>query len=145
MDVVFDHWRLLSLVAATVLLAICYRFVLWLFGVIIVPDDAVGVVTKKFVISGANRSLMLADVVDVPDDKVGVVMTREGTPLAAGEIAGPTAVGHPMFHNPQAFVEAGCSKGLQEQVLLAGRYFINPRFATVELADMVEVPSRPSA
>jgi hypothetical protein len=31
-------------------------------------------------------------------------------------------------------------KGLQEQALLAGRYFINPRFATVELVNMTEVP-----
>jgi len=29
---------------------------------------------------------------------------------------------------------------LQEQVLLAGRYFINPRFATVEIVDMADVP-----
>lgn len=85
-------------------------------------------------------SVSLADVIDVPDDKVGVVMTREGLPLATGEIAGPTVPGHAMFQNPQAFVVAGGNKGLQEQVLLAGRYFINPRFATVELVDMVEVP-----
>ena len=82
----------------------------------------------------------LSDVIDVPDDKVGVVMTREGSPLASGEIAGPTVAGHDTFQNPQAFVDAGGSKGLQEQVLLAGRYFINPRFATVELVNMVEVP-----
>jgi len=85
-------------------------------------------------------AVSFADVVDVPDDKVGVVMTREGCSLAAGEIAGPTVSGHNLFQNPQAFVDAGGSKGLQEQVLLAGRYFINPRFATVELVDMVEVP-----
>jgi len=85
-------------------------------------------------------AVALADVVDVPEDKVGVVMTREGCSLAAGEIAGPTVGGHNLFQNPQAFVDAGGSKGLQEQVLLAGRYFINPRFATVELANMVEVP-----
>jgi uncharacterized membrane protein YqiK len=85
-------------------------------------------------------AVSFADVVDVPDDKVGVVMTREGCSLAAGEIAGPIVSGHNLFQNPQAFVDAGGSKGLQEQVLLAGRYFINPRFATVELVDMVEVP-----
>jgi uncharacterized membrane protein YqiK len=85
-------------------------------------------------------AVSLADVIDVPDNKVGVVMTREGSPLAVGEIAGPTVMGHDMFQNPQGFVDAGGSKGLQEQVLLAGRYFINPRFATVELVDMVEVP-----
>jgi uncharacterized membrane protein YqiK len=85
-------------------------------------------------------SVSLADAVDVPDDKIGVVMTREGNPLPDGEIAGPSVSGHNMFQNPQAFVDAKGCKGLQEQVLLAGRYFINPRFATVELVDMVEVP-----
>jgi uncharacterized membrane protein YqiK len=320
MDVLLDHWRLWVALAVAIVLLVCYRFVLWLCGVIIVPDDSVGMVTKKFVLFGRHRSLpdgrivalngeagfqattlspglhiglwpwqyavdlaafltvpqgkvgaveacdgrpllsgrmvarevacdsfqdargfltgggergpqmsvippgtyrinsllfkvnivdavtvppgkigvveardgkplsngriiarqvdcdcfqngqafidqggergpqmavmsagtyrinpflfsvSLADVVDVPDDKVGVVMTREGAPLAAGEIAGPTVGGHDMFQNPQAFVNAGGSKGLQEQVLLAGRYFINPRFATVELVDMVEVP-----
>ncbi len=320
MDVLFNHWRLWVVIVAAIVLLVCYRFVLWLCGVIIVPDDSVGTVTKKFVLFGKNRSLpdgrivalhgeagfqattlspglhiglwpwqyavdlagfltvpqgkigaveacdgrplasgrmvarevacdsfqdaaaflagggergpqmtvippgtyrinsllfkvnivdavtvppgkigvveardgkplsngriiarqvdcdcfqdgqafidqggergpqmavmsagtyrinpflfsvSLADVVDVPDNKVGVVMTREGAPLAAGEIAGPTVGGHDLFQNPQAFVDAGGSKGLQEQVLLAGRYFINPRFATVEIVDMVEVP-----
>jgi len=85
-------------------------------------------------------SVSLADAIDVPDNKIGVVMTREGNALPDGEIAGPSVAGHNMFQNPQAFVDAKGCKGLQEQVLLAGRYFINPRFATVELVDMVEVP-----
>jgi uncharacterized membrane protein YqiK len=41
---------------------------------------------------------------------------------------------------PDAFVRNGGCKGLQEQVLLGGRYFINPRFATTEIVDMVDVP-----
>ena len=45
-----------------------------------------------------------------------------------------------MFQSPQVFVDGKGSKGLQEQVLLAGRYFINPSFATIELVDMTEVP-----
>ncbi|HET8695628.1 MAG TPA: SPFH domain-containing protein [Aquabacterium sp.] len=84
--------------------------------------------------------VQLADAMDIPQNKIGVVTTREGAPLPTGEIAGPVVEGHNMFQNPQAFVDAGGSKGLQEQVLLAGRYFINPRFATVEVVDMVEVP-----
>jgi uncharacterized membrane protein YqiK len=81
-----------------------------------------------------------APVVDIPENKVGIVTTREGKPLANGEIAGPEVPGHSMFQNPEAFVANGGCKGLQEQVLLAGRYFINPRFATVEIVDMIEVP-----
>ena len=85
-------------------------------------------------------SAQLADALDIPDNKVGVVTTREGLSLAAGEIAGPVIEGHNMFQSPQVFVNGKGSKGLQEQVLLAGRYFINPCFATIELVDMTEVP-----
>jgi uncharacterized membrane protein YqiK len=85
-------------------------------------------------------AVTLADVVDIPDNKVGVVTTREGFSLPPGEIAGPVIEGHNMFQSPQVFVDGKGGKGLQEQVLLAGRYFINPRFATIEMVDMTEVP-----
>jgi len=85
-------------------------------------------------------SVQLADALDIPDNKVGIVTSREGLSLAAGEIAGPVIEGHNMFQSPQVFVDGKGSKGLQEQVLLAGRYFINPCFATIELVAMTEVP-----
>ena len=85
-------------------------------------------------------AVQTADAIDIPDNKVGVITTREGGALAKGEIAGPTVEGHTLFQNPQAFIDRGGAKGLQEQVLLAGRYFINPRFATIEIVNMVEVP-----
>src|SRR5580704_3484846 len=85
-------------------------------------------------------SVRLADALDIPDNKVGIVTTREGLALGAGEIAGPVIEGHNMFQSPQVFVDGKGSKGLQEQVLLAGRYFINPSFATIESVDMTEVP-----
>ena len=85
-------------------------------------------------------AVQLADVLDIPDNKVGVVTTREGGPLAKGEIAGPVIEGHNLFQNPQSFIDNRGCKGLQEQVLLAGRYFINPRFATIEMVDMADVP-----
>lgn len=78
--------------------------------------------------------------VDVPDGKVGIVTTREGAALPAGEIAGPVIPGHNMFQDPATFVSGGGNKGLQEQVLQSGRYFINPQFATVQLIDMTLVP-----
>jgi uncharacterized membrane protein YqiK len=85
-------------------------------------------------------SVQMADAVDIEDNKVGIVTTREGRALDAGVIAGGVVDGHNMFQSPQAFIDGKGSKGLQEQVLLAGRYFINPRFATVETVDMTEVP-----
>jgi uncharacterized membrane protein YqiK len=84
--------------------------------------------------------VQLADAVDIEDNKVGIVTTREGAALSAGEIAGSVVDGHNMFQSPQVFIDGKGYKGLQEQVLLAGRYFINPRFATVETVDMTEVP-----
>lgn len=99
----------------------------------IIPQGQYRINPKLFTVS-------MEDVIDIPDNMVGIVTTKEGEPLSSGEIAGREVAGHDMFQNPQAFVTNGGSKGLQEQVLLAGRYFINPRFATVELIEMTKVP-----
>jgi uncharacterized membrane protein YqiK len=246
LDLWFAHTRLIITIGI-ILLALAYRRILWLCGVIMVPNDSVGVVTKKFALFGTHRDLPdgsiialhgeagyqantlapgvhfglwplqytvelvkfltippgkvgcveacdgkplptgriiarqvacdsfqdarafltnggergpqmaligpgtyrinpllfrveLANAIDIPDNKVGVVTTREGCALAKGEIAGLTVEGHNMFQNPQAFIDNQGTKGLQEQVLLSGRYFINPRFATIEMVDMFEVP-----
>lgn len=75
-------------------------------------------------------------------DQVGIVTVADGRQLAtdSGEIAGPQVEGHNSFQGGDAFVKAGGAKGLQEQVLLAGRYFINPLFATVKAEPMTTVP-----
>jgi uncharacterized membrane protein YqiK len=244
-DLWHEHTRLILFVAFILLIA-AYRPILWLCGVIMVPDDSIGVVTKKFSLgkhrelpdgsivalngeagfqadtltpglhfglwpvqyrvdlvkfftvppgkvgcveacdgkplptgrviarkvacdsfqdarafltNGGERGpqmaligpgmyrinpllfrIELANVIDIPDNKVGVVTTREGAPLAKGEIAGLTVEGHNLFQDPQTFIDHQGTKGLQEQVLLSGRYFINPRFATIEVVDMFEVP-----
>jgi len=82
----------------------------------------------------------LEDVIDIPENKIGVVTTKEGTPLPTGEIAGGEISDHNMFQDPDKFIANGGNKGLQEQVLLAGRYFLNPRFVTVAIVDMSTVP-----
>jgi uncharacterized membrane protein YqiK len=79
-------------------------------------------------------------VVDIKDNMVGVITTKEGAPLPSGEIAGKEVAGHNLYQNGQAFLDAGGYKGLQEQVILAGRYFINPMFASVEIVEMTKVP-----
>jgi uncharacterized membrane protein YqiK len=94
----------------------------------------------KYRINPRLFSVKAVTVVDVPDNMVGVVTTREGAPLYTGEIAGKEVAGHNMYQNGQAFINAGGYKGLQEQVILAGRYFINPMFATVEVVEMTKVP-----
>ena len=79
-------------------------------------------------------------VTDIGDNMVGIVTTKEGQPLKKGEIAGKEIQGHNLFQDGEKFIQAGGYKGLQEQVVLAGRYYINPRFATVEVVDMTNVP-----
>jgi uncharacterized membrane protein YqiK len=49
-----SYWWILVLIISIVL----YKFILRVFfGMIIVPEDSIGLVTKKFVLVGANRSL----------------------------------------------------------------------------------------
>src|SRR5882757_8616886 len=64
MDAVFDvvwdyiiHHRLLVATVVAIVLILCYRWILWLFGVVIVPDNSIGVVIKKFALLGAHRRL----------------------------------------------------------------------------------------
>ena len=85
-------------------------------------------------------SVKIEDALEIPDNKVGIVTTKDGKPLETGEIAGREVEGHNRFQDGEKFIEAGGYKGLQEQVILAGRYYINPRFATVEVVDMTNVP-----
>ena len=87
-------------------------------------------------------NVRMAQATTVGVDEVGIVTVSDGRQLAtdSGEIAGPQVDGHNSFQDADAFMRAGGAKGLQEQVLLAGRYFINPLFATVDPVPMTMVP-----
>jgi len=78
--------------------------------------------------------------VDIPDDSIGVVTTKAGKELPPGAIAGPIIPEHDSFQNPDAFITNGGYKGVQEQVLLPGRYFLNPQFVAVTLEPLTQVP-----
>lgn len=91
-------------------------------------------------INTALFSIKEEPVFEIADNMVGIITTKEGKALPSGEIAGQEVPGHNMFQDAEAFVSSGGYKGLQEQVILAGRYYINPRFATVEEKPMTEVP-----
>jgi uncharacterized membrane protein YqiK len=99
----------------------------------IIPPGTYRINTALFVVT-------LVPVLEIPDNQVGIVTTKDGAPLPTGSIAGKEIPGHNLFQDAEAFITAGGNKGLQEQVILAGRYFINPRFATVEIKPMTEVP-----
>ncbi len=99
----------------------------------IIPPGTYRINTRLFDVSEA-------DVTEVESNMVGLVTTKEGKQLPNGDIAGPEVLGHNSFQDAQAFLNAGGFKGRQEQVILAGRYFINPRFASIERVPMTEIP-----
>ena len=77
---------------------------------------------------------------EVAGDKVGIVTTLDGSPIAAGEIAGRLIGGHDNFQNGQKFIDAGGQRGLQEQVLLSGSWNLNPWLVNIEQVPMTEIP-----
>lgn len=72
--------------------------------------------------------------------RVGIVTTMDGIPIEQGEMAGAMIPGHNNFQDAQAFLNAGGSRGLQEQILLSGQWNLNPWFADVEQTEMIEIP-----
>lgn len=85
-------------------------------------------------------SIETCKITEVPSDKVGIVYIKDGLPLPKGEIAGKEIIGHNSFQDAQKFIDNGGFKGRQEQIIMAGRYFINPYFADIELVNLIDVP-----
>jgi uncharacterized membrane protein YqiK len=82
----------------------------------------------------------MVPITQIHENKVGIVTTLDGEPLEKGEIAGGSVVGHKNYQDPMAFINAGGMKGLQEDVILAGTYYLNPWFVIVEQVDMIYIP-----
>src|SRR4029077_19745839 len=75
----------------------------------------------------------------IPSEAVGIVTVLDGRPIPAGDLAGSPTAGHDSFQRGQKFVEAGGCRGLQEEVLLAGSWNLNPWFANVEVVPLGEI------
>lgn len=99
----------------------------------IVPPGVYRINTSLF-------NIRFTDAASIPENRVGIVTTHEGQPLLTGEIAGREIDGHNMYQDGQTFIENGGMKGLQEQVMLAGTYYLNPNLVSIQLVDMTEVP-----
>ena len=82
----------------------------------------------------------ITDMISIPDNTVGIVTTLEGQPLDEGQIAGKVIGEHNKFQDADFFLNNGGYKGLQEQVILSGSYFLNPWFVKVESVKMTEIP-----
>ena len=83
--------------------------------------------------------LEIADMINISDNAVGIVTTLEGKPLEENQIAGKIIGDHNKFQDVDGFLNNGGYKGLQEQVILAGSYFLNPWFVQMETVKMTEI------
>lgn len=84
--------------------------------------------------------LMITDMVHIQENMVGIVTTMDGEAIEAGQIAGKAVEGHTNFQDADAFLAAGGNRGLQQQVILAGSYNLNPWFVKIEEVKMTEIP-----
>ncbi|MBI4893272.1 MAG: flotillin family protein [Acidobacteria bacterium] len=81
-----------------------------------------------------------SEVTSVPPDKVGILTALDGASMPRGQMAAPAVEGHKNYQEPELFIANGGCRGLQEQIILAGQYNLNPWFVEVRLADLYEVP-----
>lgn len=87
-------------------------------------------------------------VIDSKEDLIGVVNVHEGPALSSGQIIAPIVGSdssdvetyHNNFQDPTKFLKAGGYGGRQHQVLTEGTYYINRKFATVELIPKTIIP-----
>ncbi len=77
--------------------------------------------------------------VKIKDNMVGIITAFDGEPLTSGQIAGEMVEGHNNFQDADAFLINSGKRGLQQQVVLAGNYNINPWFVGVEEKPMTDI------
>jgi uncharacterized membrane protein YqiK len=78
----------------------------------------------------------------IQENMVGIVTTLDGEPLEQGTIAGKSVNNsiHNNFQDFDAFLESNGNRGLQQQIIQAGSYNLNPWAVQVEEVTMTEVP-----
>ena len=81
-----------------------------------------------------------APITEIEDGQVGVITTKDGQPLERGNIAGKVVEGHNNFQNFETFLNNGGERGLQEQVIQAGSYSLNPWAVDIEKVSMTQIP-----
>ncbi len=83
--------------------------------------------------------VIISDMAYVAESMVGIVTTLDGDSLPQGQIAGKMIDAHNNFQDADVFLNAGGNKGLQQQVILAGSYYLNPWFVQLEQIKMTEI------
>jgi uncharacterized membrane protein YqiK len=97
-----------------------------------IPNGSYKINTHLFEVSTVPQ-------VHIQENMVGIVTTLDGDPLEPGQIAGKNVTGNNNYQDFDAFLEAGGNRGLQQQVILAGSYNLNPWAVQIEETNMTEI------
>ena len=103
-DFLTQYWWILVILFSLIL----YKFILrFLFGMVIVPENRIGLVTKKFVLFGANREL--------PDGRIIATKGEAGALVVVTVLSIALAL---VLNMPQQFIlEAGSVPALIWQLI----------------------------
>lgn len=85
-------------------------------------------------------TIYTAPITEIEDGSVGIITTKDGQPLEKGNIAGKVVSDHNNFQDFETFLKNGGERGLQEQVIQAGSYSLNPWAVDVEVVSMTQIP-----
>ncbi|HEY0298395.1 MAG TPA: SPFH domain-containing protein [Arachidicoccus sp.] len=85
-------------------------------------------------------TITITDMVIISENMVGIVTTLDGKPIERGQIAGKHIDGHNNFQDFDTFLQNGGNRGLQQNIILAGSYNINPWAVQIEETPMTDVP-----
>ena len=99
----------------------------------IIPPGLTASIPPLFTVSTAK-------VLEIPDNMVGIVTTKDGKPLATGEIAGKEVAGHNMYQDARSLHHRRRLQGLAGAGHPRRPLLHQPRFATVEIKPMTDVP-----
>lgn len=111
-------------------------------------DGGIIGVQRQFIRNGTYRintalfEIVEYPAIEVPEGSIGIVTVMDGKAIKNGEIAAQIQSNnlHKKFQDADAFLDNGGERGLQEEILPPGDYYINPEFAYVEIQEQVQVP-----
>ncbi len=168
LDFMSNYWW----IGAILLALIAHKLIFRLFGIIIIPEDKIGLVTKKFVLFGANKGLpdgriiatmgeagfqakalapgiyfwmwpwqfevgMEAFII-IPEGKIGLISSKDGIVPQNGRILG-RKVDCDNFQDSEKFLTNGGQKGRQSAYLVAGSYRINTHLFSVSIVGQISI------
>jgi uncharacterized membrane protein YqiK len=168
LSIISSYWWVLPIILSVVF----YKWVFRLFGIVIVPEDKIGLVTKKFVLFGDNKELSgdriiatngeagfqatylspglhfwywpwqyeidMQSFVVIPEGNIGLVNAKDGLIIKTGRILA-RRVECENYQDAKAFLENGGQKGRQSAFIPSGVYKINTLLFEVSIVTQAQI------